>query len=40
MFPIGDQPKIMKDLASIAGDLEEVAIEGKQKYRTTSIFES
>ncbi|MFZ7757077.1 leucine-rich repeat domain-containing protein [Bacillus thuringiensis] len=31
MFPIGDQPKIMKDLASIAGDLEEVAIEGKTK---------
>ena len=27
MFPIGDQPKIMKDLAGIAGDLEEVAIE-------------
>lgn len=41
MFPIGDQPKIMKDLAGIAGDLEEVAIEGKtKKYRTTSIFES
>jgi len=31
MFPIGDQPKITKDLASIAGDLEEVAIEGKTK---------
>ncbi len=33
--------KIMKDLASIAGDLEEVAIEGEnKKYRTTSIFAS
>ncbi len=31
MFPIGDQPKIMKDLAGIVGDLEEVAIEGKTK---------
>ena len=40
MFPIGDQPKIMKDLAGIAGDLEEVAIEENKKYRTTSIFES
>ncbi|EJR49044.1 hypothetical protein IIM_03823 [Bacillus cereus VD107] len=31
MFPIGDQPKIMKGLASIAGDLEELAIDGKTK---------
>lgn len=31
MFPIGEQPKITKDLASIAGNLEELTIDGKTK---------
>ncbi|HDR7687239.1 hypothetical protein [Bacillus toyonensis] len=31
MFPIGEQPNITKDLVSIAGNLEELAIEGKTK---------
>ncbi|OWT51614.1 internalin [Bacillus sp. K2I17] len=31
MFPIGEQPRIIKDLENVTANLEELAIEGKTK---------
>lgn len=31
MFPIGEQPRILKDLAGINEDVQELAISGKTK---------
>ena len=40
MFPIGERTEDYKGLENVTANLEELAIEGKQKYRTTSIFTS